>query len=104
MVVGNLLDPPVNSMQPPVRVRALVRDLAKAGEALPPSADLEVVKCNLLDAAQISAACESAAAVVWCATGFSDSQDASLMSKLMGAFRLKFTPKEVSHCCARHLV
>lgn len=94
MVVDNLLQPPINSTQQPVRVRALVRDLAK-GQALPSSDDLEVVKCDLLSASQIASACEDAAAAVWCATGFSDSQDASLFSKLMGAFKLKFTPQEV---------
>jgi hypothetical protein len=95
MVVESLLNPPMNSTQQPVRVRALVRDLAKAA-ALPRSDDLEVVKCDLLSAAQITSVCDNAAAAVWCATGFSDSQDASLISKLMGAFKLKFTPQEVS--------
>jgi hypothetical protein len=94
LVVQRLLNPPFNSTQTPVRVRALVRDLKKAESVLPQDPSLEIVRCDLLSAAQIKAACGDAAAAVWCATGFSDSQDASLVSKLMGAFKLKFTPQE----------
>jgi hypothetical protein len=94
LVVQRLLNPPFNSTQTPVRVRALVRDLKKAESVLPQDSSLEIVRCDLLSGAQIKAACADAAAAVWCATGFSDSQDASLVSKLMGAFKLKFTPQE----------
>ena len=94
LVVQRLLNPPFNSTQTPVRVRALVRDLKKAESVLPQDPSLEIVRCDLLSAAQIKAACGDAAAAVWCATGFSDSQDASLVSKLMGAFKLKFPPQE----------
>ena len=95
-VVQNLLNPQsANSTQTPVRVRALVRDLQKAGTLLPTSNPaLEVVQCDLLSSEQLQANCGDAAAAVWCATGFSDSQDSSLLSKLMGAFKLKFTPQE----------
>ena len=95
-VVTNLLNPPVNSTQVPVRVRALVRDVKKAEDAWGTcwGDALEVRQTDLLSATALSAACEDAAAAVWCATGFSDSQDASLVSKLLGAFKLKFTPQE----------
>ena len=94
LVVDQLLNPPLNSTQAPVRVRALVRDLKKAESALPQDPALEVVRCDLLAPAQLQAACSDAAAAVWCATGFSDSQDSSIVSKLMGAFKLKFTPTQ----------
>ena len=94
-VVSNLLNPPFNSTQIPVQVRALVRDRKKAEANLDTSNPaLEIVQCDLLSATQLQEACRDAAAAVWCATGFSDSQDSSLLSKLMGAFKLKFTPKE----------
>ena len=95
-VVTNLLNPPVNSTQVPVRVRALVRDVKKAEDAWGTcwGDALEVRQTDLLSATALSAACEDAAAAVWCATGFSDSRDASLVSKLLGAFKLKFTPQE----------
>ena len=79
----------------PIQVRALVRDRKKAEENLDTSNPaLEIVQCDLLSATQLQEACRDAAAAVWCATGFSDSQDSSLLSKLMGAFKLKFTPRQ----------
>jgi len=95
MVVQKLLNPPFNSTQSPVRFRALVRDINKAKATLPAAGgNLEIMQCNLLSKDSIKAACEDAAAAVWCATGFSDSSDSSLIGKLMGAFKLKFTPQE----------
>jgi len=69
--------------------------MKKASDVLPaPTPALEVVRCDLLSTAQLKQVCDDADAAVWCATGFSDSQDSSLLGKLMGAFKLKFTPQE----------
>ena len=96
MVVENLLNPPANSTQRAVRVRALVRDPKKGAASLPQNNPaLEILMCDLLSPEQLNNACGDAAAAVWCATGFSDSRDASFFDKLMGAFKLKFTPQEV---------
>jgi len=95
MVVENLLNPPANSTQRAVRVRALVRDPKKGAASLPQNNPaLEILMCDLLSPEELNNACGDAAAAVWCATGFSDSRDASFFDKLMGAFKLKFTPQE----------
>eukprot|EP00286_Rhodomonas_abbreviata_P027251 CAMPEP_0181306952 /NCGR_PEP_ID=MMETSP1101-20121128/10591_1 /TAXON_ID=46948 /ORGANISM="Rhodomonas abbreviata, Strain Caron Lab Isolate" /LENGTH=349 /DNA_ID=CAMNT_0023413077 /DNA_START=232 /DNA_END=1281 /DNA_ORIENTATION=- len=95
-VVEFLLNPPSTLPQIPVTVRALVRDVKKAEDILPTSSlDLQLVACDLTVPAQIKSACNGATAAVWCATGFSDNSQRSVVDKLVGAFRLKFTPQEV---------
>lgn len=52
---------------------------------------LDIIQCDLSDTNGIAKLCKDADAVVWCATGFSDSS--SFLDKLKGAFMLKFMPR-----------
>lgn len=94
-VVAQLLSPDPGSKMQPVRVRALVRSKAKAEGKLPVSSPLlEVMECNLLDNNSVVQACAGAEAAVWCATGFSDSSERSVLDKLLGAVRQQFRRQE----------
>lgn len=88
-----------NATQPVVNVRALVRDKAKAKSLLPPEDDsLRYVKCDLSKDEDIDAACVDADAVIWCASGVSDTS--SLIDKVLGLFKLKFKPKSTIEIAA----
>ncbi|KAG5191906.1 hypothetical protein JKP88DRAFT_347383 [Tribonema minus] len=73
--VGRLAVKRVLEMYPEARVRAVVRDAARAKDVLSEeltSQRLEVVKADLSTAAGITAAVKDCSAMVWCATSFSD--------------------------------
>ena len=92
MVVKELLER-VNST---VTVRALVRDVSKAKTILSDvssmSSRLEIVKCDLSQASDVESVCKDGDALIWCATGFSDSS--SVINKALAIFKLKFTPQQ----------
>ena len=90
LVVQELLER-VNST---VTVRALVRDVGKAKTMLSDlsSPRLEIVKCDLSQPSDVESACKDGDALIWCATGFSDSS--SLINKALAIFKLKFTPQQ----------
>jgi len=80
-----------------VTVRALVRDVAKAKAAMASlgvesSPRLEIVKCDLSNAADVDATCKDGDAMIWTATGFSDTS--SPLNKVLALFKLKFTPQQ----------
>lgn len=80
-----------------VTVRALVRDVAKAKKAMAaigiqPSPRFEIVKCDLSSASDVEATCQDGDAIIWTATGFSDTS--SNVNKLLALFKLKFTPQQ----------
>ena len=87
LVVSRLL------AEPGVRkVRALVRDKAKAEELLDmANGKLEVVTCDLGSKSKVVKACEGVDSAVWCATGFSDA--ASPINRLKGLFGVAVSPK-----------
>jgi dihydrodipicolinate reductase len=87
LVVQELL----NRENSTVVVRALVRDVGKAKTILPANSDrLEIVRCELSSSADVAKVCKDSDAIIWCATGFSDSS--SPIDKLVALFRLKFSP------------
>lgn len=53
-----------------------------------PPSRLEVRQCDLKNAAQVEAALQDAEALIWCATGFSDSPKKSVFQKLGALFNL----------------
>lgn len=71
-------------------VKALTRDLSKAKRILPQSESIQLVKCDLSDASQVSRAFRDVDAIIWCASGFS--ADSNWYDKLLSLFKLKFTP------------
>lgn len=79
---------------PKLKVKALARDTDKAARVLPSDENVEVIKCDLGDASAVARCCKGVDAVIWCATGFSDSSDSSLLNKLLGVARLKLTPRQ----------
>lgn len=85
----------VNATSSPVKIKCLVREKSydKAVSTFGQNKNdlLEIVKCDLTNAAQLTAAVSDASVCMWCATGFSDSS--SVLDKLIGAFKLKFAPK-----------
>jgi hypothetical protein len=80
-----------------VQVKGLVRNLDKAEKTFEGSVPgLEVVLCDLTNAKQIESCLEGCDAVIWCATGFSDTEPDFLekMKKLLGMVVAK--PKQES--------
>ena len=79
-----------------VTVRALVRDVGKAKTILNDlssfSSRLEIVKCDLSQPSDVESVCKDSDALIWCATGFSDSS--SVINKALAIFKLKFTPQQ----------
>ena len=78
-----------------VTVRALVRDVGKAKtilKDLSSSPRLEIVKCDLSQSSDVASVCKDSDAIIWCATGFSDSSSA--INKALAVFKLKFTPQQ----------
>lgn len=76
-----------------VFVRALVRDVEKAKLSIDiDSPRLEIVKCDLGSSNDVSSVCKDGDALVWCATGFSDTS--SNFNKFLALFKLKFTPSQ----------
>lgn len=75
-----------------VRVRALVRDIDKASTVLPNSPLVDIVKCDLNNDDETIQACANGDAVIWCATGFSDSPNTPLYKKLIAAASLFLRP------------
>lgn len=87
LVVEELL----NRQNSTVVVRALVRDVQKARKLLPSqSSRLEIVQCDLKNLNDLKLTCKDCDAVVWAATGFSDTM--SWFDKAIGLFTLKVTP------------
>eukprot|EP00960_Hanusia_phi_P025295 742826-Hanusia_phi.AAC.2 len=79
---------------PRMIVKAAVRDTEKAARVLPTDESLQVTKCDLGDATAVARSCKDVDAVIWCATGFSDASDSSLLNKLLGVAKLKLTPRQ----------
>ena len=78
-----------------VAVVALVRNVDKATEVLPPagSNSLKIIKCDLSDEDDIQQAVSGMDAAVWCATGFSDGPS-SLIDRIKNIFGVAVTPKK----------
>eukprot|EP01041_Mallomonas_annulata_P012447 gene12447-26190_t len=79
-----------------ISVSAAVRDLDKAQsifakELASESDRLNIVKCDLTSAMDISNICENADAVIWCATGFKGAENLSIWDKFIGLFSSKST-------------
>ena len=87
LVVEQLVDRGMN-------VVALVRDLEKAEEKLPSSDKIKVVKCDLGNEIDIIDAIEGCDAAIWCATGFSDAPDQTIMGKIANIFGVALNPKK----------
>ena len=87
LVVEQLVDRGMN-------VVALVRDLEKAEEKLPSSERFEVIKCDLGNEIDIIGAVEGCDAAIWCATGFSDAPDQTLVGKIANIFGVALNPKK----------
>jgi len=84
LVVQELLDRGVN-------VVAMVRDPTKASEVFeaqtgPQTDGLDIVKCDLMVKKQIEASLKECDALIWCATGFSDSSEQTWFDKLSRLF------------------
>jgi hypothetical protein len=81
-----------------VQVLAMVRSLDKAKETFPDeSSDLEILKCDLTSETDIQQALEGCDAVIWCATGFSDSDAGAepatgIIERLKGLFGISSSP------------
>ena len=78
-----------------VAVVAMVRNLDKAAEVLPPagSNSLKIIKCDLSDEDDIQQAVSGTDAAIWCATGFSDGPS-SLIDRVKNIFGVAVTPKK----------
>lgn len=87
LVVQELLDRGVD-------VVAMVRDLSKANEKFPnPSSRLAILQCDLSSEQEICSAVEDCDGVIWCATGFSDSPEASVLNKVKKLFGIALAPQ-----------
>jgi uncharacterized protein YbjT (DUF2867 family) len=94
LVVQQLLD---RSESNDVQVVAVVRDLKKAKETLPAeNSNFFIVKCDLSNPKDIRNAVADSDAAVWCATGFSDNPQASIIDKLTALLKLTLAPKQTS--------
>lgn len=81
-------------------VIAMVRDLEKAKDTFPSNDEilstLKVVKCNLGSEPDIIDTIKQnkCDAVIWCATGFSDNPQQTIIEKLQGLLGVAVTPKK----------
>jgi hypothetical protein len=93
LVVRELLLLNGNNNGTVLTVRALMRDLSKGASLLPPQDDkLQYFKCDLSRDEDIERACVDADAIIFCASGVSDTS--SFFDKVLGVFKLKFSPKK----------
>jgi len=88
LVVDQLLKKGVSN------VIALVRDFKRAEEVFtdPPS-NLQIIKCDLDNPAEIRDAIQQADAAIWCATGFSDAES-SIMTKIKRLLGIALAPQK----------
>lgn len=93
LVVQEILNRPNSTLS----VRAFVRDKSKAVAVFGPeyleNNRLEIVKGDISNSQQLKEYSQDCDASIWCATGFSDSESASAVNKIIGALKLKFFPQ-----------
>jgi hypothetical protein len=83
-----------------VQVLAMVRSLNKAKETFPDkNSNLEILKCDLTSETDIQQALDGCDAVIWCATGFSNSEpdaepdaEPDIIQRLKGLFGMSSSP------------
>jgi NADPH:quinone reductase-like Zn-dependent oxidoreductase len=88
LVVQELLDRQVP-------VVAMVRSMDKAKETFPDKVDnLDIVPCDLTSETAIASALKGCDAVIWCATGFSDTSETNLLEQVKRLLGVAPAPKQ----------
>jgi len=95
LVVSELLNRRQNAANETISLSiiAATRDIGKAKALFPKDlSNLNILQCDLNKNADISAICKDADAIIWCATGFS--QTSSIWDKLFAFLSLTIVPKK----------